>query len=82
VEAITAVAGGRVSSVPEALLAPPAWLGSALGALGVGFPLTRDRLRKLTARLTFSSARIADELGYRPVAGFEDGIREAVRDRS
>lgn len=65
---------------PVALVWPAAALGSALEPLGLRVPVTLDALRKLTTRLTFSCDKAKRELGWAPVARFEDAVREAVQD--
>lgn len=65
---------------PVALVWPAAALGSALAAIGLRVPVTLDALRKLTTRLTFSCEKAKRELGWAPVARFEDAVREAVED--
>ncbi|MBL4847117.1 MAG: NAD-dependent epimerase/dehydratase family protein [Planctomycetes bacterium] len=69
----------RLRVVPRGLVWLGACAGSALGVLGVGFPLSLERWRKLTQPLTFSCKRASTELAYTPPVSFEEGIRAAVR---
>ena len=69
----------RLIEAPYGLVWPAAALGSLAGALGVRVPVTLSALRKLTTRLTFGCAKARTDLGYAPVRGFDDAVREAVR---
>jgi nucleoside-diphosphate-sugar epimerase len=69
----------RVREAPVALVWPAAAAGSLLRTVGVRIPVTLSALRKLTTRLTFSCAKARSELGYAPVRGFDDALREAVK---
>ena len=51
----------------------------ALGAVaGRPVPLTRARVRALSTRTAFRSARIEAALGWRPAVGYREGLRRTV----
>jgi len=43
-------------------------MGDGIKGLGLPFPLTTERLQKMTATLTFSNQKARRELGWRPQA--------------
>ncbi len=61
--------------LPRAL----AWLAATAGAAIRGFPLTPARVDALTRRVTYPSARIEHELGYRHRAPLEEALTEIAR---
>ena len=71
-DAISAEVGRPIRlSVPIGLLRAAARAGDALLRTGIPFPLHTDRLRKMTATLTFSDEKARRELGWQPKAIFE-----------
>jgi dihydroflavonol-4-reductase len=65
----------------------PIWLGYALAVVleGVGRmagfspPLTVNRVRALTNRLSYSSEKLRKELGFTPAFGWREGLRRTVK---
>lgn len=53
-------------TLPQWPIQLAASFGSGLRKLGLPFPLTTDRLQKMTATLTFSDTKARQELGWRP----------------
>lgn len=59
----------------------PSWVARCAALAGgwlPGFPLTGSRIRALTSRVVYSTHRIETELGYTPVVGMEEGLRQMV----
>lgn len=54
--------------LPKGLVTALARAGDGLTGLGLPFPLTTNRLEKMTATLTFSDEKARRELGWRPRA--------------
>lgn len=81
VEAFVETIADALQIAPPKLRVPtPLMRGLAgLGSLIPGFPLTQSRIDALTSRTRFPIDRIANELGYRPVVGWAEGLRTMVR---
>ena len=65
----------------------PLSLGKCMGIIGDIFerisnrtmPINSSRFRKLSTSLTFSCDRIKEQIGYRPVKSFQEGIKDEIR---
>jgi nucleoside-diphosphate-sugar epimerase len=79
-DAIAAAVGRKVSSVH--LPVPVAYaVGAALEALPVPrrlLPLTRSRVRFMTANRAYDGSRARQELGFVPAVGLNDGLAQTV----
>lgn len=82
VEDFVACAAAAIGCPPPQLRLPegPVRLLARLTAWLPGNPLTVGRLNGLTSRLTYSSERVATELGFRFEKTIEQGVRELVED--
>jgi len=68
----------RVRSVPKFILWPIAVFGSAIGILGIRFPITVIRYKGLTNRTIFDSGKIRKDLGWIPAVGVDKGIHNML----
>lgn len=68
-EGIAGALGKRIPlRLPESLVKILAKAGNGITGLGLPFPLTTERLQKMTATLTFSDQKARRELGWQPQA--------------
>ncbi len=68
----------RVRSLPKFIVWPIAVFGSAIGILGIRFPITVIRYKGLTNRTNFDSGKITKDLGWVPIVGVDKGIHNML----
>ena len=68
----------RVRSLPKFIVWPIAVFGSAIGILGIRFPITVIRYKGLTNRTNFDSGKITKDLGWVPTVGVDKGIHNML----